>query len=58
MSSPKETATHLALSALSDYLSKNPTTTPSEEQLTSYIVNALPSVTELPEEVEHAVGEV
>ena len=57
-SSTKETATHLALCALSDFLSKNPEGIPTTERLTAYIANKLPPGTELPEEVEHAIGEV
>ncbi|KAH8109922.1 hypothetical protein DFH11DRAFT_841274 [Phellopilus nigrolimitatus] len=55
----KETATHLALSALSHFRSTNPNAEgPTEEQLMAHIQDAVPSGTELPEEVGVATGEV
>ncbi|KIM43435.1 hypothetical protein M413DRAFT_18011 [Hebeloma cylindrosporum] len=58
---PKQLATHLALTALSSFATKqqpNAPLTPTMEALTNEALALLPPGTELPEEFEAAVGEV
>ena len=53
--SPKETSTHLALSALSSL----PVTTPiTEESLRSAVQNIVGQDVDLPEEFDNAIGEM
>ncbi|KAI5119549.1 hypothetical protein M0805_008535 [Coniferiporia weirii] len=55
----KVTAIHLALSSLSHLLVENPNSQDvTEERLIAYIQNALPGYSELPAEINVAVGEV
>ena len=55
----KVAATHLALSAVSHFLAKNPSgQEPTAEQLTSYVQSILPEGTELPDALPVAIGEV
>ncbi|KAL5504879.1 hypothetical protein ACEPAH_7542 [Sanghuangporus vaninii] len=57
--SAKMAATHLALSAVSHFLAKNPNKQePTTEQLRAYIQSILPRGIDLPEDVAIAVGEV
>ncbi|KAL5521178.1 hypothetical protein ACEPAG_9101 [Sanghuangporus baumii] len=57
--SAKMAATHLALSAVSHFLAKNPNKQePTTEQLRAYIQTSLPRGTDLPEDIAIAVGEV
>jgi hypothetical protein len=58
---PKQLATHLALTALSSFATKqqpNAPLTPTMDALTSEALALLPPGTELPEDFEAAVGEV
>ncbi|KAF8066907.1 hypothetical protein FPV67DRAFT_1496954 [Lyophyllum atratum] len=57
-SSPKQTAIHLSLSALSALLLKQPGVAPSVESLTAEAQTLLPPGTVLPDEFPDAVGEV
>lgn len=58
---PKQLATHLALTALSSFATKqqpNAPLTPTMEALTSEALSLLSPGTELPEDFEASVGEV
>ncbi|KAK7472477.1 hypothetical protein VKT23_000592 [Stygiomarasmius scandens] len=56
--SPRETATHLAISALRAFNMKHPETKLTAETLTSEAKALVPTETELPEEFSNAVGEL
>ncbi|KAF5381797.1 hypothetical protein D9615_005556 [Tricholomella constricta] len=57
-SSPKQTAIHMSLSALSALNVKQPTTAPTVEALTAEAQALLPPGTTLPDEFSDAVGEI
>ncbi|KLO11925.1 hypothetical protein SCHPADRAFT_876192 [Schizopora paradoxa] len=58
LSSPREAATHLALSSVSVLLEQTPQKAITTEAVTAHVLNLLPKGTELPSEVEEALGEV
>ncbi|KDQ55457.1 hypothetical protein JAAARDRAFT_71311 [Jaapia argillacea MUCL 33604] len=56
--SPRETSTHLAMSALTAFTSKNPTSTPTAEDLRSIVEDTVGPDAELPSHIDDAVGEI
>ncbi|EGN97124.1 hypothetical protein SERLA73DRAFT_92105 [Serpula lacrymans var. lacrymans S7.3] len=56
--SPKETSTHLALSALFTLLSRQPDIPPTEEALRTEIQSVIGQGVELPEQLDDALGEI
>ena len=55
---PRETATHLALSALSSWTDAHPGKKPTTDGLEEVVKRIVGADVELPSEVEEAIGEV